>query len=141
MSLVLIVYLINVLPVIAQYLSVIGGVGSFFLVTGGVIFVLVSEFRTATSMWDNKEQIDHTNKVFGKMGRRALKASVFTLLLGLIAALIPSEKTMYTMAAVYAGQKIAETPAAQQIGNDAFDVLKGILAKAKRELAEEAPKK
>jgi len=54
--------------------------------------------------------------------------------------LIPSERTMYTMVAAYAGQKIAETPQAAQIANDSVDVLKELLAKAKRELAEDKPK-
>lgn len=141
MSLVFIVYLMGILPVIANTLAPLGIVGSISLLGAGVMLTLVSNFRTATYSWDNKEEIEKQNKVCGSLAKKAFKASIITLTLGLIAALIPSEKTMYTMAAVYAGQKIAETPEAQQIGNDAFDVLKGILAKAKRELAEETPKK
>lgn len=55
----------------------------------------------------------------------------------LAAALIPSKTTIYTMIAAYAGQKIAETPVVQQIGNDAIDVLHELLAKAERELKED----
>jgi len=141
MSLVFIVYLMGILPALATSLGVISFIGSFVSLSASLILLAVSNFRTATYSWEDKEQIDKQNKVCGLWGKRILKVFVLTLSLGFIASLIPSEKTMYTMAAVYAGEKIAETPQAQQIGNDAFDVLKGILAKAKRELAEETPKK
>ena len=139
MELAFVVYLIGVLPAIAQVLSVVGGVGSFLLILVGCILLVTSRNITCYS-WDNPNEVAENRRVCAAWGKRSLKLSILTLFIALFTQLIPSERTMYTMVAAYAGQKIAETPQAAQIANDGVDVLKELLAKAKRELAEEKPK-
>jgi len=131
MSLVFIVYLIGVLPNTAIFLAIFGFIGACILLV--IVFFCTME----NDGWVTEDKASRLKA----MRKRALVWLWVPCLMMCLSNLVPSEKTMYTMAAVYAGQKIAETPEAQQIGNDAFDVLKGILAKAKRELAEETPKK
>lgn len=139
MELAFIVYLIGVLPAVAQVLSTIGGLGSFVLICGGCLLLIISRNITCYS-WDDKEEAAENRRLCAVWGKRSLKLSILTLFIALFTQLIPSEKTMYTMVAAYAGQKIAETPQAAQIANDGVNVLKELFAKAKRELAEEKPK-
>lgn len=131
MELAFIVYCIGILP----------GIAAFFGVTGGIILLLlfgVAFFYTLDiNSWDSKEEVEHKKSVRLK----ALRWIWLPLLLILFSKTIPNEKTMYTMVVAYAGQAIAETPQAQQIGNDAVDVLHELLAKAKRELKDDEPKK
>ncbi len=44
------------------------------------------------------------------------------------------------MVGAYGTQKLVESPAAQELASDGVEVLKELLAKAKRELAEDKPK-
>lgn len=131
MELAFIVYCIGILPGIAAFFGVTGGV-SLLLLLGAAFY-----FTVGMNSWDSKETIE--SKKAGR--RKALRWIWLPLLMILFAKTIPSEKTMYTMVVAYAGQAIAETPQAQQIGNDAVDVLHELLAKAKRELKDDEPKK
>lgn len=127
MELAFIVYCIGILPGIAAFFGVTGGI-TLLLLLGTAFF-----FTVDINSWDNKETVEYK-----KTGRRkALRWVWLPLLFILFAKAIPSEKTMYTMVVAYAGQAIAETPQAQQIGNDAVDVLHELLAKAKRELKDD----
>lgn len=131
MELAFIVYCIGILPGIAAFFGVTGGVSLLLLL--GVVFYFTLDMNS----WDSKETIEYK-----KAGRRkALRWSWLPLLLILFSKTIPNEETMYTMVVAYAGQAIAQTTQAQQIGNDAVDVLHELLAKAKRELKDDEPKK
>lgn len=122
MSLVFLVYLIGIVPNITNAATFI--ISSYFVVIA-TLFIL-------TPIWwdDYKEEV-------AKQFRRYLWLPVIA---SVVFVVLPSEKTMYYMVAVYGAEKIAETPAAQQLGNDALDVLKGLVAKAKKELADESVK-
>lgn len=124
MSLVLIVYLIGVLPNIAAFFGVIGGV-IIFLIFGTALFCTVD-----MGSWSGEEKIV-SHKALRK---RALKFSWLPLLLILFANTIPSEKTMWYMIAAYGTQKLIENPEAQALAADGVDVLKDLLAKAKKEI-------
>jgi hypothetical protein len=137
MSLVLIVYLIGVLPGLAGAFGFIGFMGTLGLLSAGIGLTCAGN-QTSRYSWEDPDAIKVLRGKQVVWGNRCLKGAIITVIIGLIGGLIPSEKTIYTMAAVYAGEKIAQTPAAQQLGNDTLDVLKEILAKAKRELAEDA---
>lgn len=139
MELAFIVYLIGVLPSIAGAFGFIGFMGTLVLIATAV-GLLISGNQTDCYSWQNKEEVKKSRDVQIVWGKRCLKLSLVTIFLGFMAALIPSEKTMYTMVAAYAGQKLAETPQAQQLANDSVDVLKELLAKAKRELQEDDKK-
>lgn len=124
MSLVWIVYLIGVLPNIAAFFGVIGGV-IITLIFGTALFCTVD-----MNSWDGEEKIA-SHKALRK---RALKFSWLPLLLILFANTIPSEKTMWYMIAAYGTQKLIENPEAQALAADGVDVLKDLLAKAKKEI-------
>lgn len=131
MELAIVVYLIGVLPSVAGFVT-------FASVALFVIFALmtINSLINADVYGMNSEKGKRSKAIIGTLGKKLW----IPILLAVVAALIPSEKTMYTMVAAYAGQKIAETPQAAQIANDGVDVLKELLAKAKRELSEEKPK-
>lgn len=135
MSLVLIVYLIGVLPALTGMLGFIGGFGSFALIFGGTILTLMANFMTRYS-WDDKTEFDNKKSACGRWGKRAFKCVPITLFIALLAALIPSERTMYTMVAAYGVEKVIANPEVQSIASDGADVLKQLLAKAKKELEE-----
>lgn len=135
MSLVLIVYLIGVLPALTGLLCFIGGFGSFALIFGGVVMTFVSNFITKYS-WDNQAEFDNKKAALGRWGKRCLKFAPLTLFIAMCSALIPSERTMYTMVAAYGVEKVIANPEVQSIASDGADVLKQLLAKAKKELQE-----
>lgn len=131
MELAIIVYLIGVLPSVAGFVT-------FTSVALFIIFALmtINSLINADVYGKHSEEGKRSKATIGTLGKKLW----IPISLAVVAALIPSEKTMYTMVAAYAGQKIAETPQAAQIANDGVDVLKELLAKAKRELEEEKPK-
>lgn len=135
MSLVWIIYLIGVLPAFAKGLAVVGGMGSFLLITAGVILTLMSNFMSCYS-WDDKTLVEGQKKACAVWGKRAFYSSVLTLFIALVANLIPSEKTMYYMVAAYGVEKIVANPDVQALASDGADVLKQLMAKAKKELQE-----
>lgn len=129
MTLVLLVYLIGILPSLAETLVVIATISTI-----GIIFGVIG-FSIAQA-----ESYGEGSKKYADSRTKVLKLVWIPALVGLLACLIPSERTMYTMLTVYGAAEIAKTPVAQQIGNDAVDVIKELVAKARRELAEENKK-
>jgi len=61
--------------------------------------------------------------VFDNCKKSAVKYGTAAAIVFLIAALIPSEKTMYVMAGAYATQQIAENPNVQRIGGKIVTVI------------------
>lgn len=129
MTLVLLVYLIGVLPMFSTMLVSMGIVLILIL----AICILVFSLQTEDADGEDKEK-------WRTLNRKSFKCFWIPPFLFLVACLIPSERTMYTMLTVYGAAEIAKTPAAQQIGNDAVDVIKELVAKARRELSEENKK-
>lgn len=128
MTLMFIVYLIGVLPAakfVLILLCILFGILFACMLIGASIDLDVYGGESAKG----KTAIATRSKISGKLW--------IPITLLAFALLIPGKTTMYTMVAAYAGQKIAETPQAQQIGSDAVDVLHELLAKAKRELKED----
>lgn len=124
MSLVLIVYLIGVLPNVAAFFGVVGGVTIFLI--GGVAFYCTMDMDS----WSSAEKIA-SHKALRK---KALKFIWLPLLFILFANAVPSEKTMWYMIGAYGTQKLIENPEAQALASDGVDVLKDLLAKAKKEI-------
>lgn len=132
MTLAFLVYLVSVIPTL----------GVLFTIFAVVICVIFALFLLSSciglDVYRNYGK-EHTEVIKAKSTLKLLRTKFWIpLVLVLIATLIPDKTTIYTMIAAYAGQKIAETPQAQQIGNDAVDVLHELLAKAKRELKYDA---
>lgn len=134
MSLVFIVYLIGVLPSIKGLFSSLAIFGTLLLLFASVL-LKVEANSTASYSWEDQNALKQKRTKFDKWGNWTLKGCMGALLFGLIAGLIPSERTMYTMITVYGAEKLVENPQVQQLGSDGVDVLKELLARAKRELA------
>lgn len=135
MTLALLVYLVAAIPLLGFVLTlfaIVISVGfALFFVSSSISMDVYGHYGDG-----------HNEVVKAKSTRKFLRAKLWIpITLILAAVLIPSKTTIYTMIAAYAGQKIAETPQAQQIGNDAVDVLHELLAKAKKELKDDEPKK
>lgn len=135
MTLAFLVYLVSVIPSIGMALAI-----SAVLTCVGFGFALLFSVVTLSVYGEYGDQ--HKEVILAKSMQTSLRNKLWIpITLVFVATLIPDKTTIYTMIAAYAGQKIAETPQAQQIGNDAVDVLHELLAKAKRELKNEEPKK
>lgn len=131
MTLALLVYLVSIIPKIGVILTMLA-VGS--ALGFGILFMSTVFDLDVYSHYGD----EHPKIVKAKSARTFIKGKLWIpITLIFLAALIPSKTTIYTMIAAYAGQAIAETPQAQQIGNDAVDVLHELLAKAKRELKDD----
>ena len=59
----------------------------------------------------------------------------------LLSCMIPSKESTWYMVGAYGTQKLIDSPAAQEMASDGVDILKQLMAKAKKELAEETPAK
>lgn len=130
MTLALLVYLVSVIPSIGMAIST-----ASVLVCLGFGFVLLFSVITLSVYGDYGQE--HKEVIRAKTMQKGLTGKLWIpITLVFVATLIPDKTTIYTMIAAYAGQKIADTPQAQQIGNDAVDVLHELLAKAKKELQE-----
>lgn len=126
MSLVFIVYLVGVLPALTGMLGFLGGFGSFALVFGGTVLTLMGNFMSRYS-WDDKTEFDNKKAACGRWGKRAFKCLPITLFIALIAVLIPSERTMYTMLGTYGVQTIAENPDVQKMAKQSLSIIEKTL--------------
>jgi hypothetical protein len=143
MSLVLIVYLIGVLPSISATFGILGSIGLLVSTAAGFGF-LSGTFDSATVWASEDEKQDMVKKISTckRISSLCFKLIPVSLLSILIANLVPSEKTMYYMVAAYGTEKLIENPVAKDLASDGVDVLKQLLAKAKKELQEpETPTK
>lgn len=132
MTLAFLVYLISVIPTLGFLFTV------FAVITCVIFALFLLSSCIGLDVWRGHGE-EHTEVIKARSTLKLLRTKFWIpLVLVLVATLIPDKTTIYTMIAAYAGQKIAETPQAQQIGNDAVDVLHELLAKAKRELKEDA---
>lgn len=135
MSLALIVYLISVIPKI-------GAACWFALVLVG-IFYLISLISSSVDLdvyGHYGESNSHVNKA--KALRKLLVKKLWIpIILLFVAVVIPTKETLYTMVAAYGVEKVVQNPVAQDLASDGVDVLKQLMAKAKKELVEESPKK
>lgn len=135
MTLAFLVYLVSVIPTLGFLFTV------FAIVTCVIFALFLLSSCIGLDVWRSYGE-EHTEVIKARSTLKLLRTKFWIpLALVLVATLIPDKTTIYTMIAAYAGQKIAETPQAQQIGNDAVDVLHELLAKAKRELKDDEPKK
>lgn len=140
MSLVLIVYLIGVLPSVSSVLNVIGVLGTM-LFTCAAIGLKLDSNSTSCYSWDDQKLLKERRIKNGVLGDKCIKAAILTLSLAFISVLFPTKESMYVMVAAYGVEKMIENPVAKDMASDGVDILKQLMAKAKRELAEETVKK
>lgn len=130
MTLAFLVYLVSVIPTLGFLFTVLA------VITCGIFALFLLSSCIGLDVWRSYGE-EHKEVIKARSTLKLLRTKFWIpLVLVFVATLIPDKTTIYTMIAAYAGQKIAETPQAQQIGNDAVDVLHELLAKAKRELKE-----
>lgn len=130
MTLAFLVYIVSVIPKL-------GVLFIFMAIVTCVIFALFLLSACIGLDVYRKYGEEHTEVIKARSTIKLLRKKLWIpLVLVIVPTLIPNKTTIYTMIVAYAGQKIAETPQAQQIGNDAVDVLHELLVKAKRELKE-----
>lgn len=135
MSLALIVYLIAVIPKI-------GAAAWMTLMLVGILYLIMTISSSVDLDVYGGYGEEHSSVKKARSTRKLMRNKLwipFTLLF--VAVLVPSKETLYTMAAAYGVEKLVDNPVAQDLASDGVDVLKQLMAKAKRELAEEAPKK
>ena len=135
MTLAMIVYLLSVIPKISAV--------CFFLLFLVSIAYLGFGIGAATKIdvygyyGEDKKEVKE-----GRSTLKMLRQKVwipFTLLA--IAVLAPGRETLYTMVAAYGVEKVVENPVAQDLAGDGVEVLKAWMAKAKKDLSEDEPKK
>lgn len=132
MTLAFLVYLVSVIPTLGFLFTV------FAVISCGIFALFLLSSCIGLDVYRSYGEA-HEEVVKARTTLKLLRTKFWIpLTLVFVATLIPDKTTIYTMIAAYAGQKIAETPQAQQIGNDAVDVLHELLAKAKRELKDDA---
>jgi hypothetical protein len=126
MELALFIYLSGITESLRGFLSITGGVAGI-----ASVFLAVAWAISAA------ESINETIKNGIK---KAFKWAIsVALVFGFLGALIPSQKTMWMMAAGYAGQEIATNKATQETVKKLNDVIQGkldlILSDMNKELA------
>ena len=109
MELALLVYTISLLEPFSSLIL------AATLVVGIVAVIWWIMWLVSRDCYNRKE-----NHLPSKMPRRW---TIATILLALVLAVIPSEKTAYFMIGAYATQKIAEAPKTQQIGADVVKII------------------
>lgn len=62
---------------------------------------------------------------------------MFSIISGLISVVIPDERTVYLIAAGYAGQKIVESDKFQKSTNDVYEIVNMKLEQIKRDMQED----
>lgn len=127
MSLALIIYMVGTLPSFAKGLILFGSLGT----------IIATFFKVAT-VATGADRDDKENEYYA-IANLAHKALYWFITLWIVGALIPDKTTSYQMLAAYGVQSVVENKQAQELASDGVDVLKQVLAKAKKEL-EEKPK-
>ena len=126
MELAFVIWAVGTLPTWASYtafLSFMLAVISFFAWAFCSVFSKIEEDE------DNKQQAAD----LGKLASKVMKCGI---IIWFVACMIPDKTTSYQMLAAYGVQKVVENPQAQALASDGVDVLKALMEKAKKELAE-----
>lgn len=131
--------MIGVIPNIAAVLKAIGVLGTILLVALAIGLKVDSNSTTCYS-WDDQKLLKERRVRNGLWGDKCIKAAIFTLVLGVLSGLFPTKETMYLMVGAYGVEKMIENPVATDLASDGVDVLKQLMARAKKELAEDEPK-
>lgn len=125
MWLVWMIYLADIAPSLV-FLFV--GLALILLVPSGALFVM--SFLVESQAIEKKEEVPADVLPWRRRSKWGIIAGLFLLFLG---ALIPGQKSIYLMAAAYAGVQIVESEQVQNISKDVLDILENKLAQYKKE--------
>lgn len=119
------------LALLVYLASISEGVKSL-LAVGGMFLLFTPIFTTIVAMWckdfSDSEAVANAIKLKRKV---SLPAFIVGLICIPLSVLIPSEKTIYIMAGVYATEQIVTNTKVQKIGNDVLEVIESKLDKMK----------
>lgn len=99
-------------------LAPILGMGGFFVAVGGVAAFVIGTVPWSYYSWDgedHRKRCEQTRSDLRKNGRLAIICAVVALILS---ASLPSQKTIYMIAASEAGETIVTSPEARDLFND-----------------------
>ena len=127
MELAFVIWAVGTLPVWSSYTAFLA-----FLVA--LISFFAWAFCTVLSKIEEDELVKSQAGSLQKVASKSLK---WGIAVWFVACMIPDKTTSYQMLSAYGVQKVVENPQAQELASDGVDVLKALMEKAKKELAED----
>jgi len=105
----------------------------------GFILMLLSFLAYVFGSIVEKAESSQVDKDISAVVKKIASRTLFVVVpVWFMASMIPDKTTSYQMLAAYGVQKVVENPQAQSLASDGVDVLKALMEKAKKELAESA---
>jgi hypothetical protein len=126
MELVFVIWAVGTLP---SFASAIVFFGFLLMILSFLAYVFGSIIEKADSSQEDKDIAAVVKKI-------ASRTLFVVVPVWFMASMIPDKTTSYQMLAAYGVQKVVENPQAQSLASDGVDVLKALMEKAKKELAE-----
>lgn len=120
----LLIYLASVTGNLSVLFGVVGGIGMFGAIVATI--VIVCENMSANDAWKysyyrQKDGVPEPEKVNAFKVTGGYIITAFCLLF--LSALLPSERTVYTMVAAGVVQDVAENPRVQHIGDQVLELI------------------
>lgn len=122
------------LALLIWFASVSTGIAKFFGTLAFVTFVTTAFVLGFSLMYSFVE--DEKLKIF-EYKKSIVGVFIFSILSALISVVIPDERTVYLIAAGYAGQKIVESDKFQKSTNDVYEIVNMKLEQIKRDMHKE----
>lgn len=122
------------LALLIWFASVSTGIAKLFGTLAFVTFVITTFVLGFSLMYSFIE--DEKLKIF-EYKKSITGVLMFSIISGLISVVIPDERTVYLIAAGYAGQKIVESDKFQKSTNDVYEIVNMKLEQIKRDMQED----
>lgn len=122
------------LALLIWFASVSTGIAKLFETLAFVTFVTAAFVLLFSLMYSFIE--DEKLKIF-EYKKSIVGVFIFSILSALISVVIPDERTVYLIAAGYAGQKIVESDKFQKSTNDVYEIVNMKLEQIKRDMQED----
>lgn len=122
------------LALLIWFASVSTGIAKLFGALAFVTFVTTVFVLGFSLMYSFIE--DEKLKIF-EYKKSITGVLMFSIISGLISVVIPDERTVYLIAAGYAGQKIVESDKFQKSTNDVYEIVNMKLEQIKRDMQED----
>lgn len=130
MELALLVYFASVVEGLSTFL----GIAAFTLSCISVAFIiplLCGNLGVKQYSFETEDKLNHQLKIKSILTNSIKWTTPFAIVLALISALLPNERTVYLMTAAYATQTIAQNDRVQKIGSDVLEVVEKKLSEMK----------
>lgn len=130
MELALLVYFASVVEGLSTFL----GVTAFALSCISVAFVLTllcGNLGVKQYSFETEDELNNQLKIKSILIKSVKWITPLAIILALLSALLPNERTVYLMTAAYATQTIAQNDRVQKIGSDVLEVVEKRLSEMK----------